>query len=91
MEKKAFEPPKRKRAFPRVCPICGGPIKRAKVTLSFPDGEGVKIVRGVPAGVCASCGEEYLTAQVSEVLQRILASPPHEKVPTPVWKYASNL
>lgn len=62
------------------------------MTLSFLDAKGdVKIVKGVPAGVCESCGEEYLTAEVSATLERILNTPPHTEVHAPVWKYAANL
>lgn len=92
MGKQVFDPLKKKKEFPRICPICGGSIKKAKVTLSFPDGKGgVKIVQEVPAGVCTSCGEEYLTAEVGEVVQRILISPPQDKIHAPLWKYAANL
>ncbi|MBW3589851.1 MAG: type II toxin-antitoxin system MqsA family antitoxin [Actinobacteria bacterium] len=90
MSQRSFEPPKVKKEFPRLCPICGGSINKTTVTLSFPDDQGsIKIVQGVPAGVCSSCGEEYLTAEVSLKLERILSSPPHSKIHAPVWKYAS--
>ena len=92
MSQKPFEPPKVKKTYPRRCAICAGPIEETVVTLSFPDGSsGVKIVHQVPAGVCSSCGEEYLAADVAERLERLLNSPPHDEVKSPVWKYAANL
>lgn len=92
MNQRPFDPPKHKSKYPNKCPICGGPIAEALVTLSFPDGsEVVKIVHQVPAGVCSSCGEEYLAADVAEKLELLLNSPPHDQVKSPVWKYAANL
>lgn len=92
MNQRAFRAPRVRETYPRLCPICGGAIEEAVVTLSFPDdSESVKIVHQVPAGVCGSCGEEYLSADVAEKLERLLSSPPHDEVKSPVWKYAANL
>ncbi len=92
MSRKQFQPPKAKNKYPSKCAICGGPISETLVTLAFPDGrQGVKIVNQVPAGVCSSCGEEYLTADVGEKLELLLDSPPHDQVKSPVWKFVANL
>lgn len=92
MNRRPFEPPSTKNKYPKKCPICGGSVAEALVTLSFPDGtDGIKIVHQVPAGVCGSCGEEYLAADVAEKLELLLDSPPHDQIKSPVWKYAANL
>lgn len=92
MNQRAFERPKVRKQYPSKCPICGGLVQEATVNLSFPDPDGgVKLVQGVPAGVCNACREEYLTAEVAESLATLMSSRPHTKVDTPVWKYAANL
>lgn len=92
MSQQPFEPPMARKRYPSKCPICGGSIEEAKVTLPFPDQNGgVKLVQEVPAGVCSSCREEYLTAEVAETLERLMSSEPHTRIDTPVWKYAANL
>lgn len=92
MRQESFEPPRARKKYPSKCPICGGSIEEATVTLPFPDqNDGIKLVQGVPAGVCSSCKEEYLTAEVAETLEKLISSQPHTRVDTPVWKYAANL
>jgi YgiT-type zinc finger domain-containing protein len=92
MKRQPFEPPKDRKKYPSKCPLCGGIIEEAIVTVPFPDENGgVKLVQAVPAGVCGSCREEYLTAEVAESLENLMNSQPYTRIDTPVWKYAANL
>lgn len=87
-----FRPPSGKAPYPRICVVCGGSIKETTTTLTYPDENGgIRIVRDVPAGVCESCGEEYLRSEVAETVERLLQSSPETKVEVPVWRFVSNL
>lgn len=56
------------------CAICGGSVKHGKTTVSVDTGDGVVVVRDVPARVCNQCGEDWLTdesaAKVEKIVQR---------------------
>lgn len=84
-------PPSNLRRYPSTCIICGGRVVEESVTLTLPDKSGgTRLVRGVPVGVCAQCGEQYLKADVADALDHILEKPPirHEQVP--VWEFAAS-
>ena len=78
-------PPTDLKKYPSRCPLCGGPIIEQIVTLSYdqPDGT-VRLVHGVPAGVCDVCGERYLRPEVTTAIEGLLNDPPerHEQVPS---------
>lgn len=55
-----------------ICTICQmGETEPGLVTVSLQRGESTVIVKGVPAAVCANCGEYYLDDDVAaRVLER---------------------
>ena len=56
------------------CAICGGTARKGKTTVTVDTGDGVVVVRSVPAHVCRQCGEEWLSeksaADVEKIVQR---------------------
>jgi YgiT-type zinc finger domain-containing protein len=85
-----FSPPERLKAYPSACPQCGGRVEAKKVTLIYLDLAGEpRVVRGVPAGVCRSCGERYLTAAVTERIEELLAREASRIEPVPTWDFAA--
>jgi YgiT-type zinc finger domain-containing protein len=52
------------------CPLCGGPKTSGTTTFSADLGSGVVVVRGVPATVCAQCGEEWIEHATAQELER---------------------
>ncbi|MFN2594675.1 MAG: type II toxin-antitoxin system MqsA family antitoxin [Actinomycetota bacterium] len=86
-----FEPPARRADYPSACAVCGGSVAERTVTLSVPgpDGE-TRLVHHVPAGVCETCGEQYLTSLIAERLERLLDEPPSEEQAVPVWDFAAT-
>jgi YgiT-type zinc finger domain-containing protein len=51
------------------CPICKhGETAPGSTTVTLERGEVTVVVKAVPAGVCANCGEEYLEETVTQVL-----------------------
>jgi YgiT-type zinc finger domain-containing protein len=56
------------------CYYCGGEVLEREMDLDFRWGGKLFIIEGVPAGVCQQCGEKFLTATVSEDLDRLVKS-----------------
>lgn len=83
---------KDRKPYPSACHLCGGKISEKLVTLMLPDPSGTtRLVHGVPAGVCDQCGEQYLRAEVTAAIDRILKSPPTRREDVPVWEFASSI
>jgi|GEM_PF-3329395 len=83
-----FEPPKHRKAYPTHCPVCGGLIEPQDVDLTEPAPDGsIRIIRGVPAGVCSSCHEMFLRPEVSRRLEEILDVAPTQSVEVPLWDW----
>lgn len=55
------------------CPLCGGKKALGTTTYSVDLGQGVVVVRSVPAYVCSQCGEEWIDAQTARVLEEIVS------------------
>ena len=54
-----------------TCSMCRhGSIKDSTVTVTLERGTAVLIFRHVPARVCESCGEEFISAEINELLLR---------------------
>ena len=84
-----FEPPTQREDYPRRCSVCGGAVVERTVNLSLPDPAGeIRIVHHVPAGVCESCGEQYLTSAVIRRIEKLLEAPPTRRDKIPVWDFA---
>ena len=56
-----------------TCPICHGGNKRHGTTIFTVDlGDGVVVVRDVPAQVCDRCGSDWIDDVVAERLEQIV-------------------
>jgi YgiT-type zinc finger domain-containing protein len=53
----------------KICPLCGGTKKPGKATFTVETGEGVVVVRNVPAEICDLCGEEWIVAAAAKELE----------------------
>jgi YgiT-type zinc finger domain-containing protein len=55
------------------CPLCGGPlVADQKVTIPFVLKNTVAIIKEVPAEVCASCHEPFMTGEVTDRVTELL-------------------
>ena len=87
----SFLAPAELKAYPSLCIQCGGPVGEDRVTLSLVGKDGrVRLVRGVPAGVCRSCGEQYLRPEVTTHIERLLKTPPRRNEEVPAWDFAAT-
>ena len=54
------------------CPLCGGDKAPGTTIFSVDLGEGIVVVRSVPAQVCSQCGEEWIDDQTAKDLEDIV-------------------
>ena len=54
------------------CDLCSGELAPGKTTLEIWRGEQLIVIRDVPADVCQQCNDAYVSADVSERLDRFL-------------------
>ena len=54
------------------CYFCGGGLVERVIELEYRMKGRLYIIERVPVGICQQCGEKYFTAQVSEVIARIV-------------------
>jgi len=55
-----------------TCFACGGSMKHGKTTFTVDFGEGVVVVRDVPATVCNQCGMEWIDDSAAEQVETIV-------------------
>lgn len=89
MEGMKFPAPEDRETYPVTCDLCGGAVTEQVATLTLPDSQGrIRIIEGVPAGVCDQCHEKYLTVGTSRAIDTLLAAAPVREEPIPVWEFA---
>ena len=54
-----------------TCALCGGNKKSGKTIFTVALGEGVLVVRDVPALVCSQCGENWIDDKVASKLEKL--------------------
>ena len=75
-----------------ACEYCKGPIKIRKIRVDHWWKGKLIVIKNVPVGVCARCGERYYEAKVLRQLDRIaqgkVGSLRHIKVPVSDYQHA---
>jgi YgiT-type zinc finger domain-containing protein len=54
------------------CPLCLGEKVEGRTTVTVDYGDGVVVIRNVPAKVCDQCGSEWIEDKVGERLEDIV-------------------
>ncbi len=62
-----------------LCDLCGGELKTGTTTLEVWRDAQLVVFRDVPADVCQQCKEAYLSADVSERLDRFIDEIQHHQ------------
>jgi YgiT-type zinc finger domain-containing protein len=60
------------KTLPDKCPLCGGTKKEGKTTFTVDLGDGVVVVRDVPATVCSLCGADWIEDAIAGKLEKIV-------------------
>lgn len=53
------------------CSFCGGKVEEKAVTVDYRWKGELLIIKGVPAGVCQQCGEQYFRGKVAEEMEKL--------------------
>lgn len=61
------------------CAICGGRVGAGTTTVSVDTGQGVVVVRCVPARICSQCGEDWLSDRSAKRVEKIVERAKREK------------
>lgn len=56
----------------QICYACGGTLVKGKTTFTEDFGEGVVVVRNVPATICEKCGMEWIDDEVAAQIEKIV-------------------
>ena len=64
---------------PNICALCGGKLEHKTITHQQPWGGELYEFENVPALVCRQCGEVYLPAEVTQLIDRVIQQNPEPK------------
>ncbi len=70
------------------CGLCKGNLKEGKVNHIVDLGEGIIIIKGVPANVCKQCGEYYVDTKVALILEAIVDEVRKNRAEVLIIKYS---
>jgi YgiT-type zinc finger domain-containing protein len=72
------------------CVICKhGTTVKGTMTATFERGETTIVIKAVPADICESCGESYVSEEVSSKLMKQAEKAAAEGVQVDIRKYAA--
>lgn len=54
------------------CPLCGGRLRPGVATIPFVLPDTVVVIKDVPAEICHSCHEPYMTGRVTDRITNLL-------------------
>lgn len=71
----------------RKCALCGGNLKEGTISQIYEWHDKIIVVRGVPAKVCADCGEGYLISSTVKHLDEMVKNIKKFSPQTAIVKY----
>jgi YgiT-type zinc finger domain-containing protein len=72
----------------KKCPLCQGSVADGSTTFTVDLGEGIVVVRDIPALVCSQCGEEWLDDSTAAKLENIVESARKKNVTVEVARWS---
>ncbi len=75
----------------KKCPLCQGSIADGSTTFTVDLGEGIVVVRDIPAQVCSQCGEEWLDDTTAMKLETIVESARQKHVTVEVARWSESV
>ncbi|MCL4431065.1 MAG: type II toxin-antitoxin system MqsA family antitoxin [Epsilonproteobacteria bacterium] len=72
----------------KKCPLCQGFVVDGSATFTVDLGEGIVVVRDIPAQVCSQCGEEWLDDSTAAKLENIVESARKKHVTVEVARWS---
>ena len=72
------------------CPICkNGVMAPGKATITLERGKTILVIKGVPAGICTNCGEEYVDDKITSGLLKIAEEAVKEGIQVDIREYVA--
>jgi len=62
-----------KKNNPECCYACDGTMEQGETTFTVDFGQGVVVVRSVPAMVCSQCGMEFIDDDIATKIEEIVS------------------
>lgn len=56
----------------QICSVCGVGLKKEKIAYTQTVGDKVYIVENVPVQACPECGEQYLSPNIVDAIQKLI-------------------
>lgn len=56
-----------------ICPICGGELRKGHTEMRVRVGDGLLVIKNIPAGVCKCCEEALITPETPDKIEQVLA------------------
>lgn len=74
-----------------ICAICGGRLKKEKISFDFRFNGELVVIDNLPVEVCLQCGEKVLSPAVSRKIDEVLArkKTPKKIINIPVYQISS--
>jgi HTH-type transcriptional regulator/antitoxin MqsA len=74
-----------------ICSICGGRLKKEKISFDFRFNGELVVIDNLPVEVCLQCGEKVISPVVSQKIDEILArkKKPKKIINIPVYQISS--
>jgi HTH-type transcriptional regulator/antitoxin MqsA len=71
-----------------ICAICGGRLKKEKISFDFRFNGELVVIDNLPVEVCLQCGEKVLSPAVSQKIDEVLArkKKPEKYINIPVYQ-----
>ncbi|MBC7226399.1 MAG: type II toxin-antitoxin system MqsA family antitoxin [Thermoflexales bacterium] len=73
------------------CPLCGGRLQPGLATVPFLFSDAVVLIKNVPAEICSSCHEPYMTGPVTDRMIEMLKPLRHLRAEVLILSYEPQL
>ena len=60
--------------IPERCTFCKGTLQEGKTEFIARVGDGIIVIKGVPACICDQCGEAYYTVETSRKIDAVMVN-----------------
>ena len=63
-----------------ICPACSGTMEKGVTNVPVEFESGILYIKQVPANICGQCGEVFISDDVAEQIEKIVARAKAEKI-----------
>ncbi len=71
-----------------ICPLCGGSKTEGFTTFTVDMGDSLVVIRNVPATLCSLCGNEWLSDEVAESIEKTVEAAKNKRLQLEVTQFS---